>query len=91
MSRTVNTVQTAAVYYCTALVNGPVCGTLLNARSNFDRYSRYYQRSSPSMIDVSSLVLPATADDAPVLEKTVSLKPVVGTVVQGGVIFTPPK
>ena len=43
------------------------------------------------MIDVSSLVLPATADDAPVLEKTVSLKPVVGTVVQGGVIFTPPK
>ena len=43
------------------------------------------------MINVSPLVLPATADDALILEKLVSLKPVVGTVVQGGVILTLPE
>ena len=54
-------------------------------------HARDSQRISPSMINVSPLVLPATADDALILEKLVSLKPVVGTVVQGGVILTLPE
>ena len=56
-------------------------------------HSRGSQRSSLSTIDVSSLVLPLTANDALVLERAVSLKlvVVVGTVVQGVAIVTPPK
>ena len=62
-SRTVNTVQTAAgtILYSsckwTPKLSGMHTVTLITL-------SRGSQRSSPSMTDVSSLVLPATEDDA---------------------------